>query len=91
MERTPDADAVKTVEKAYTYRRLNGYANSVAALIAGSGASEGAAGLLFEHGPKMIIAILGVLKSDRVYVPLEPILNVLTQTKAQWLVGFLPN
>ncbi len=65
--------AVKSQEQRWTYGELNRRANQIArALLQQCGAGEERVVLLFEHGAPMIAAILGVLKSAKAYVPLEP-------------------
>ena len=79
VEVLPAKIAIKAGNRTITYRKLSNYANQVAnAVTAGDGEWGGTAGdrcqrvsLLFEHGADMIIAVLGVLKSGRTYVPLD--------------------
>ena len=70
---TPNRLAVKTKNHAWTYKELNDAANRVAkALLSARGAGAETIALLFEHGAPMIAAVLGVLKTGKSYVPLDP-------------------
>ncbi|MCH8184567.1 MAG: non-ribosomal peptide synthetase [Chloroflexi bacterium] len=71
--RHPQRLAVKTPTQELTYDRLNKDANRIASAILEQRA-KGAEpiGLLFEEGTQVISAILGVLKSGKFYVPLDP-------------------
>ncbi len=75
VTKTPHRTAIKLGEESLTYEALNRYANRVAHLISGTLKQTGTAervSLLFDHGPHMIAAILGVLKAGKTYVPLSP-------------------
>lgn len=73
MSRYPYRLAVKTRSHQLTYAALNKVANRVArALLAQRGEGEESIALLLEHDALMIAAILGVLKSGKVYVTLYP-------------------
>ena len=68
----PDRLAVQTQRHRYTYDALNRAANRVArAIRTRCGASERPAAVLLDHDAPMIVAILGVLKAGRPYVPLD--------------------
>ena len=55
-----------------TYNALNQWANRIArAVLAKLGAGSEPVALLFETGPSMIAAMLGVLKAGKFYVPLD--------------------
>lgn len=65
--------AVETVQHRWTYAELDKRANIVAHKVlqsCGSGAHRVA--LLLEHDAPMIAAIVGLLKSGKTYVPLDP-------------------
>ncbi|MFQ5853582.1 MAG: amino acid adenylation domain-containing protein, partial [Candidatus Binatia bacterium] len=69
----PHKIAVKTKNHQWTYSELNRTANQIAQTILRScGCGEERVGLLFEHDAPMIVAILGVLKAGKTYVPLDP-------------------
>jgi len=69
----PNRLAVRTRHHVFTYDELNRAANRLAhAIVRQRGRGEENIALLFEHGALQIVAILGVLKAGRVYVPLDP-------------------
>jgi amino acid adenylation domain-containing protein len=69
----PDKAAVKTKQHQWSYGDLNRRSNQIArAVLTRCGSGEERVALLFEHGPAMIAAMLGVIKSAKAYVPLEP-------------------
>jgi sugar O-acyltransferase (sialic acid O-acetyltransferase NeuD family) len=64
--------ALKTKEVEYTYRELNGHANSIAdAILRKCGKNLAQAAILLPNTSEMIIAILGALKAHKAYVPLD--------------------
>ncbi|MCK4764860.1 MAG: amino acid adenylation domain-containing protein, partial [Candidatus Aminicenantes bacterium] len=72
--KTPRNIALKTEGESFTYEELNRYANRVAHLVLQTLKQKETVqrvSLLFEHGPHMIAAILGVLKAGKAYVPLS--------------------
>ncbi len=79
VEELPSKIAIKAGNRTISYRELSDYAARVAnAVPAGDGKPGGTVddryrrvSLLFEHGVDMIIAVLGVLKAGRAYVPLD--------------------
>lgn len=71
----PQTIAVKTMDTVFTYEELNQYANRIANTIIQSWPAVQeieTVALLFDHGAYMIAAMLGVLKANKVYVPLSP-------------------
>ncbi|MCZ6623342.1 MAG: non-ribosomal peptide synthetase [Deltaproteobacteria bacterium] len=71
----PNRLAVKTKSRRFTYEELNKAANCVAhAILAQRGERHEAAALLFEHDVALMVAIMGVLKTGRFFVPLDPLL-----------------
>ena len=69
----PDHIAVKTDGYELDYEALNRMANRVAwAILSRREIGEGRVALLLENDAPMIAAMLGVLKSDKAYVPLDP-------------------
>ena len=73
VERTPDAVAVVFEGEALTYRELNRRANQLAHYLIGLGVGpEVLVGICLERSVKMVVAVLGVLKSGGAYVPLDP-------------------
>jgi amino acid adenylation domain-containing protein len=65
--------AVKTRNSTWTYDDLNHAANRIAhAILAQRGEGEEPVALFLEHDADAIAAILAVLKSGKIYVPLDP-------------------
>ncbi len=79
--RFPGKTAIKTSSKSLTYAELNFNANRVAQAITGigDGVEVGAdtgvktqqVALLFDYGSDMIVALLGALKVNKTYVPMD--------------------
>ncbi len=73
----PGKAALKTGSKSLTYAELNFYANRVAHAIAGKDKEGGSVvqkqqvALLFDCGIDMIAGLLGALKANKTYVPLD--------------------
>ena len=73
VEKYPDREAICQNGTRLNYRELNAMANGIADSIATSIGTTGQhVALLFEHGYSAIAAMLAVLKSGNVYVPLDP-------------------
>jgi amino acid adenylation domain-containing protein len=77
VEKFPGKTAIETINRELSYSELNMYANRAARRlithdrgVPGDGEHPTAA-LLFEHGADMIIGLLGALKADHIYVPLD--------------------
>jgi len=69
----PDRLAVKTKNHELTYDELNRAANRMArAILEQCGERQEPVALLFEQGASLIVALLGVLKAGKFYVPLGP-------------------
>lgn len=65
--------AVKTDKNAITYNELNVLSNQIGHLIFKElGYDNDGVALLFEHGINAILGILGVLKANKLYIPLDP-------------------
>lgn len=70
----PERLAVKTSSHQLTYEGLNSAANRVAhAIIDRAGREPEPIALLVEHDVRAIIALVGILKSGKFYVPLDPL------------------
>ena len=73
VSRRPESIAIKAGRVALTYRELNQAANRVAhKLRTRPQTAESPVVLRFNHKPSMVIAMLGVLKAGKAYVPLDP-------------------
>jgi amino acid adenylation domain-containing protein len=73
VDRYPNRLAVKAKSHALTYDTLNKVTNRVArAILAQRGEGEEPIALLLGHSGSAIIAILGILKAGKIYVPLDP-------------------
>jgi amino acid adenylation domain-containing protein len=71
----PNRLAIKTKSRALTYDSLDRLANRIAnSLVVRSAQREESVAVLLEHGADIIAALVGVLKSGKVYVPLDPVL-----------------
>ncbi|MGD2088417.1 MAG: amino acid adenylation domain-containing protein [Candidatus Aminicenantes bacterium] len=77
VETFAEKPAVITDSKQLTYRELNNYANAVARAVQkqdnnppGNKKNQ-VVGLLFEHSADMIVGVMGTLKADKIYVPLD--------------------
>lgn len=72
---TPDATAVTHFNgESITYRELHENSNRIANLLIDRGVKNGDyVGLITHRGPKMITAIVAVLKCGAAYVPMDPI------------------
>jgi amino acid adenylation domain-containing protein len=65
--------AVKTNEQELTYDELNQSANRLARrIVTAQGTRNEPVAILMNQGAPMIVAILGVLKAGKIYVPLDP-------------------
>ncbi len=73
VERTPDNVAVVFGDNEMTFRELNGKANIVANYLRYNYdiKPDDLVGVLLERSEKMIIAIIGILKSGAAYVPID--------------------
>ena len=71
--RYPERLAVRTRATALTYAELDTMANRIAqAILRERGPGPEPIALMFGHGAGVIAAMLGVLKTDKFYVPLDP-------------------
>jgi amino acid adenylation domain-containing protein len=68
----PNQLAMKYGDISYTYAELNSSANQLArGILANHGNGEVPVAFLLEHGTAQIVAILGILKAGKFYVPLD--------------------
>jgi len=73
VRRYPERLAVETSGHSLTYAELNHAANRVArAILSRPGGGNEPVAVLLEQGAPAIIAMLGVLKAGKIYVPLDP-------------------
>jgi amino acid adenylation domain-containing protein len=73
VRRFPHHIAVQTRAAQITYDELDRFSNRIAHVVREKcGAETAPIALVFEPGPSMIAAILGVLKSGRFFLPLDP-------------------
>ncbi len=73
VARSPEAIAVVQGETALDYATLDAQATRIAAHLRAHGAGPGRmVGLYLERTPRMLAALLGVLKAGAAYVPLDP-------------------
>lgn len=72
VERYNDRTAIAIREGAYSYSKMNGMANSLAAeILSSTGAKLGQVAILQPHRPELIISLLASLKAHKAYVPLD--------------------
>ena len=72
VEKYPQKLAIKTRTIEWTYNELNGRANQISQkILTLLGRGQGRIALLFEHDAPMIAGMLGILKADKTYVPLD--------------------
>ena len=72
VERTPDAPAVASAERALTYRELNERSNQLAHYLQRSGIVAGELiGICMERAPEVVVAMLGIMKAGGAYLPLD--------------------
>jgi amino acid adenylation domain-containing protein len=73
VERSPDAIALDFGATEVTYRELNRRANQLAHALRRRGVShEACVGICLSRSIDMIVAVLGTLKANAAYVPLDP-------------------
>lgn len=74
VERTPDAIAAVFENEQLTYAELNCRANKVARYLRTIGvAHETMVGICLERSLEMAVGLIGILKSQGVYIPLDPV------------------
>lgn len=73
VRKHPRRIAVKFGNHAFSYDELNRVSNRIAhTILAQRKQEEETVALLFEQGAQVIAALLGVLKTGKIYVPLDP-------------------
>ncbi|MFJ4950890.1 amino acid adenylation domain-containing protein [Streptomyces sp. NPDC088760] len=72
--RTPHATAVRSRDGELSYAELDERADTLAHRLRALGVGRGTrVGVLLERGTGLLVALLGVLKADAAYVPLDPL------------------
>jgi amino acid adenylation domain-containing protein len=73
VDRNPDAVACQFEGVVVSYAEINRRANQLARRLRSLGVSRGSlVGLSVERSPRMLVGLLGILKSGAAYVPLDP-------------------
>jgi amino acid adenylation domain-containing protein len=73
VEKSPDAEAVRSGATAVSYRELDRWSGHIARQLRGAGVGRGSVvAILMDHSIEVVSSILGVLKSGAAYVPLDP-------------------
>lgn len=73
VERTPDALAVLFAEQCLTYRKLDTQANQLARHLVNKGVGPDVpVGICMERSLEMLVALLGILKAEGAFIPLDP-------------------
>ena len=72
-ERRPDATAVVMDGARWSYGQLEAWSNQLARTLQASGCERGdRVSLLLPKSPLAIVSLLGILKADCIYVPIDP-------------------
>ena len=72
VERTPDAVAVESGDRALTYRQLNDQSNQLATQLQRSGVvADTLVGICMNRVPEVIVAMLAIMKAGGAYLPLD--------------------
>ncbi|WP_165356594.1 non-ribosomal peptide synthetase [Sphingosinicella sp. BN140058] len=72
-EACPHATAIRCGEAKMNYAALNAEANRIASSLAAAGVGRGElVGICLERSPRMVAALIGVLRSGAAYLPLDP-------------------
>ncbi len=75
VERSPDAVAVVFEDQQLTYRELNAKANQLAHYLQKLGVkAEVLVGICVQRSLEMVVGLLGILKANKPYLPLDPAL-----------------
>lgn len=71
--RTPDAEALRFGDVVLSYRELDERTNQFAHYLSEKGARKGQrVGIFVERSERMVLAMLGVMKTGAAYIPLDP-------------------
>ena len=98
VRRYPNRLALKSQGQELTYDQLNRAANRLAqSILAERGESLEPVAVLFDHGSQMVVALLGVMKARKVFVPIDAsnpnnrISGILEDSQASLIVTGSPN
>lgn len=80
VNKYPNSIAVKSKISTLTYDQLNKNANRLARAIPQRGEGKEVIALLIEQGASFITGIFGVLKTGKIYVPIDPSIPVVRLT-----------
>jgi amino acid adenylation domain-containing protein len=90
----PEAVAIVAAGEQLTYAELEEASNRLARLLRAAGCSRGdRVCLLMPKGPAVVVAILGVLKADAIWVPLDPsspparLRKVIASCDSRWILA----
>jgi len=71
--RYPDRTALKDQQRSWSYEELDAIANRLSRrVLERFGEANEPAAILIRHGAAPVVAILGLLKANKIYVPLDP-------------------
>ena len=73
VKKTPDTIAISDGSQEYTFSELYDLSNNVAHDINSRGPTQKPIGLLLDRSVDMVVVMLGILKSGRVFIALDPI------------------
>ena len=72
-KRTPERPALVTADRSLSYAQLDARANALAEDLARLGLGpEVVIGVSMERSPRLVIALLAILKTGACYLPLDP-------------------
>lgn len=93
-ESRPDAAALVMSHERMTYRQLEARSNQLARLLVEGGCQRGdRVAVLLPKSPLAIVAFLGILKADCIYVPLDAssppqrLANMLARCEPRWVLA----
>ncbi len=93
VEKTPDDIAITFVGKSLTYRELDARANQLAHYLMSLGVkADNLVAINLERSLDLVVGILGILKANAVYVPLDPsypqerIRSIIDEAKIKWIL-----
>lgn len=73
VQRTPQAEAIRFLDRAITYQQLDEQSSQLAHYLLAQGARSGSSiGIYLERSERAVVAMLAVQKLGGVYIPLDP-------------------